>query len=485
MGSLAFREEAGLPNTPLTEDAFYSLSVARNIALGNGITIDGEMLTNGFQPLYTFLIATPIYYFNQGDRIESLRWLYVANTFIILLTTLLISSIAYGTQKENKKLRRAFLCGLLYLSAAGLWRFHYNGLETGFLLFMYTLSWFYYQRVGVHSLVRAFCFGILLGFLVFTRIDAGFFVLVVVLAELLNRESVFLKRLQRVLFIGIPVLVVVSPWFSYNYFYFGSLTPSSGIAQEKSGVTVKKILAMFEALCEVLTPTFFLGQWEGGWSIVIRLCILGFFCFLALPIVRKGKLFVDDYNNRTFRYASYLLLTYILLVMWYLFQSVATWFYPRYLAPVALLAILLITLIVENSSKRVRTACYIAVLLVSLQIPLFVYWHHTNQVFRGSIYYNQELSLVKEYVPEGVLLGADESGTVGYFRDGVVNLDGKVNFEVIKRRHHLLSYLQEKGIHWWITRRKLPQEYFDHGWQQVVKSNDNPPWYLYYQPQSN
>ena len=42
---------------PLTEDGYYSLSVARNLAAGKGMTIDGANLTNGFQPLFTMIEA--------------------------------------------------------------------------------------------------------------------------------------------------------------------------------------------------------------------------------------------------------------------------------------------------------------------------------------------------------------------------------------------------------------------------------------------
>ena len=46
-----------LPERPLTEDAYYALTVSRNLALGNGLTIDGVHATNGFQPLFTLLCA--------------------------------------------------------------------------------------------------------------------------------------------------------------------------------------------------------------------------------------------------------------------------------------------------------------------------------------------------------------------------------------------------------------------------------------------
>src|SRR5262245_27969292 len=44
---------------PFVEDAYYSLSAARNIATGNGFTIDGHQLTNGVQPLFTVISALP------------------------------------------------------------------------------------------------------------------------------------------------------------------------------------------------------------------------------------------------------------------------------------------------------------------------------------------------------------------------------------------------------------------------------------------
>ncbi|OWY63176.1 hypothetical protein B7486_54525, partial [cyanobacterium TDX16] len=57
--SLALRSAQRVADVPLVEDAWYALSAARNVAEGNGPTIDGEHLTNGFQPLFTFLEAPP------------------------------------------------------------------------------------------------------------------------------------------------------------------------------------------------------------------------------------------------------------------------------------------------------------------------------------------------------------------------------------------------------------------------------------------
>jgi hypothetical protein len=55
-----------------TEDGYYALAVARHVGLGHGITIDGTLPTNGFQPLWAFLCA-PLYALTGGERVLGLR----------------------------------------------------------------------------------------------------------------------------------------------------------------------------------------------------------------------------------------------------------------------------------------------------------------------------------------------------------------------------------------------------------------------------
>src|SRR4051812_50229191 len=65
------------------EDGFYTLSVARQIGIGGGITIDGHTATNGFQPLWAFLVA-PLAALTGGDRIGTLRLALVLSPLLWL-----------------------------------------------------------------------------------------------------------------------------------------------------------------------------------------------------------------------------------------------------------------------------------------------------------------------------------------------------------------------------------------------------------------
>jgi len=53
----------------LVDDAFYSLTVARHIAQGHGLSFDGLHPTNGFQPLYVFL-TVPVFWLFPNDPIR-------------------------------------------------------------------------------------------------------------------------------------------------------------------------------------------------------------------------------------------------------------------------------------------------------------------------------------------------------------------------------------------------------------------------------
>ena len=94
--ALCFRPEGDLPGAPLTEDGFYSLSVARHAALGHGLTIDGETWTNGFQPLFT-LLTIPAFALAGGDRFEALRYVLALHWLFFLATALLLGAIVRDT----------------------------------------------------------------------------------------------------------------------------------------------------------------------------------------------------------------------------------------------------------------------------------------------------------------------------------------------------------------------------------------------------
>ena len=51
-------------------------------------------------------------------------------------------------------------------------------------------------------------------------------------------------------------------------------------------------------------------------------------------------------------------------------------------------------------------------------------------------------------MPTGELVAAGQSGTLGYFVDNVLNLDGKVNLEALPHQNDMRDYLRKNDVRW-------------------------------------
>ena len=82
----------------ISDDAYYYFSVARNLGTRGMLSADGITLTNGFHPLWLFLI-TPIFFFFKSDP-----WLPVHLT--VTLSALFDTAAGFLIYKVLEKLGR-------------------------------------------------------------------------------------------------------------------------------------------------------------------------------------------------------------------------------------------------------------------------------------------------------------------------------------------------------------------------------------------
>lgn len=116
---------------PLGDDSYYALSVARNIAEGNGITYSGS-LTNGVQPLYVF-ISIPFYYiFGQNDLLTI--------TCILLMLAMINAGtglLIYGLLRRVAGESGALLGFVIWSFSPYVIEHGVNGLETPLTTFFF------------------------------------------------------------------------------------------------------------------------------------------------------------------------------------------------------------------------------------------------------------------------------------------------------------------------------------------------------------
>lgn len=516
--AIAFRPAAHVFDTPLTEDGYYSLAVARNLAAGHGLTIDGTTLTNGFQPLFTMVEALA-FWLARGNEILALRlvtafaWAFHAAGAI--LVGLIVKESWPVRHGDAERALRLPLAMFLYLAAPLMLNHAYNGLETACVMAFYAACWRVMQTSRDESWGGLALFGALIGLMVLARIDAAFLALILGLNELRRAWSRGpATMLARAALMGGVALAISSPWWIYNTVYFGSPMPTSGTAQQDWALEWLRLEYAEWALRLVAVPWIFAGAHEGIGAVSIpwpfgaaqamdltpigtlRLLVLIAVAVFILRAVRRGQ-FRDAPSSpaenlrvhRTLEFAACFALALIGLILYYALSFTAYWFFYRYFAPAALFAFVIAPILWARLATGPTTpACRLAsiglVSALTVQIMVLAVLSQSGRGIGGNTVYHDQVALAREYVPAGERVAAGQTGTLGYFRERVVNLDGKVNVEALKYQTHMWDYLREKNIRYFIDWPHYANKYLGvpigandvpaaehNGWRRIAERN--------------
>lgn len=514
--ALVLRPALHVYDMPMTEDGYYALSVARNLAFGHGLTIDGVHLTNGFQPLFTVLEAAA-FRAAGSDQVLALRlvmalaWLFHIAGAVTVAT---VARDAWPARSPGEREIRTGLAAFLYLAAPLLLNHAYNGLETGCTMFLYALAARWMQTGRDRSWIGLAGFGAIIGLLVLARIDAGVVAVFLGLNELRRaRRHGLLTLLGRGAVLGGTALLISSPWWLYNTLYFGSPMPTSGEAQQIWELDWLRFQEAEWALRVVLVPWIFAGAHEGDLAInmpvpfapgYMTLTAIGFvrtvvvFGF-AVPLwraARRGGLRRDlaaasaleaDTARRTLEFAACFGLGFAALITYYVIGFSAYWFYYRYFAPLALVSSVVVPILAARAlgSMRHDVLAMVVTGALTVQIAGLVGLATQGRGLGGHTVYWDQVQLVRDHVPAADAVAAGQAGTLGFFRDRVFNTDGKVNRDALAYQHHMWDYLRARGIKWFADwpyyvnkylgvpldaagDRPLPEA---HGWRFVAENN--------------
>lgn len=227
------------PNTILdwysSDDGFYYFQVARNLAAGHGFTFDGLNPTNGFHPLWLFLI-TPLFLLAHIDLLLPLRLLVVVSALVSAASAILLYRILRRFTSEWV----AAVVGLIWIIAP---RIHdltlHTGTEAGInalcqLLFWHILVSFPTDAKRPPVFRQLALLGAIGALAILARLDNVF---VIGLGGLWlwwrlwqppKKANAWAWRLQSGAAFAAPIVVTMLAYFVWNYFAFDTLTPVSG-----------------------------------------------------------------------------------------------------------------------------------------------------------------------------------------------------------------------------------------------------------------
>jgi hypothetical protein len=454
--ALAFAPPADLARTAPTEDGFYALAVARHLGLGDGVTADGLSATNGFQPLWSLLCA-PLYAAVGGDRVLGLRLTQLLGSLLWLAFGGLLAVYARDVARRHG-LRgdvAAAVAAVVALGSVSVFRLFHNGLETGLLLVLVCAAVAVLDRGGRWTARRVLAIGVLLGAIAWARLDAVAFVAgvgAVAAAGAVARRSAPSAAPLAACALAAALLV---PWLAYGVSLDGHLVPSGGRAQALAPphIDLNAHAAVRAVGAWILAPAFRPSLHPGHLAnTAVGALAVGVLACAVLAVRRRaGRLRPGPGTAALWVYVLF-------LVGYYTIAHGAFWFRDRYLAAVLVLAVPWLACAIEAYVPR-RALPGLAIVVAALNLPLFGVllaapptrpsWAATasNMGTHPNLNWDQA-AWTLEHVRPGCRVGAIESGTLLYFRDNTLNLDGKVNPAVLRARVNgtLGRYLDRAGV---------------------------------------
>lgn len=440
-----------LYDKPLYDDSFYGFTVAKNIALGKGLTDNFGNYITGVQILTT-IIQSIIYYFLNllnscqfvlvkfcTEKILSDQTLQTFFLKIIILINLgllvyfchLLGKIAIivygGGQNYNKNLY--FLSILIGCTSFYIFRLFTSGYETS--LYLILISLFLLTYINVIKKKKKFLteyiqLGFIIGLAGLTRVDFGFIYFFFLIFIFLLRKKFF----KFFLFSGIIGFLIVLPWLIFVYYVSDSFLPSSGqqtlsLIQNYSEF-IYRFKFFFSSILQNLIPTLFSGY---GTFLPVNLLNFLILSFIFLFIFKNKSYFKNIFKNKIVFIREFLLSIIFLFLFYFLFSK-AIVYYSRYLSiliifSVPFLANLLCKIIqkkiVNNLHKKIGT------IFIFLFFISSIYSFHSSRMFTSL------------GVTAGVILnkysndkiGVWNSGIIGFVNKNVINLDGRLNKDVI------------------------------------------------------
>lgn len=421
-----------------TEDGYLMLTIARNLALGRGMSIaDGTIPTNGTQPLLSFVYAAG-FWLVGGDK----EWgVWVAQCLQIAIGVAAAFLLYHVGQRilagRPDADATAAVAAALWFASSRAVAHTMNGLETGgyTLALLGVAAWLLRMPPGERPWPIRQCavLGALLGLAFWARNDASLVIAAVCAARVLPALGRGLAALwQRGLegfAIGATSVLVASPWLLHNKLHFGHWRPISGIAQASSYTLGENLVDLPLTIAEYVLIVLPVPPGLEQHPLVVAGCLA-----ICLAALGAGAVLARQLEPAGRRCVAIVGLALAAFVAFYGLTFGVGFFLSRYFFPfspfLALLTVAWVRRLLAAPAPRwaLPAAAAVATLLVAaLDVRLYL----RGLTHQGHF---QVVEWVQENVPDDVWVGAIQTGTLGFFHDRTINLDGKVNPRALEAR---------------------------------------------------
>ncbi len=487
--SMAWTNVEVLIQKTLPDDAFYYFAIARNMAGGRGLTVDGTNPTNGFHPMWALILILPFIALRSHEGLLIPVSLTLSSLFDIGTAYLGYRAVRLATGSAPAAVVTALLYALNPLAAME----SVNGLETALSTFLFALCFYYYltaiKRSGVETVSHTYnhrqgglpspsipkgdvvllqriafkryaILGALAGLMVLARTDTIF------LFALMGLEMLWEARRKgwvSIIMLLIPVLafaIVISPWLAWNQLTLGTMVQSSGVALpyliKYSMAQAFRHLPLPAALGQhvgpILSLSFMLFWYYSGlgWTVLIVLAFsLRFYRFGSDQAGERGKGWMTIPKPFLVPLAAALISV--------LFHTFYRW-YPRswYYVPLAWVvslwvgpAFAYVSRIAQGVSRRGKAfgPLLLGATLLILALQGAKAWWTGFYPWQVHMYHGA-LWLAEHTAPQEVIGSFNAGLNTYYSRRTVINLDGVTDWRALQalKEQRLLAYARGRGV---------------------------------------
>ncbi len=375
-----------------SDDFFYYLKIAENIVLNDFSSFNGIVGTNGYHPLWQFILAG-LYKLFSSDYI-----LYVIAIIQIISAVISYYLLKKILSKYCDDAYSIFASISIFLSIILISK---SGMEVIITIpsFLYSLYLIIYEQKKILKL------SFVISIMVLSRLDSAILAMIMYLSLFFNKRITF-RDMGIVLLGSIPVII----YLVGNLIVYEHLMPVSGAA--------KQLKSSFSPVLNSLLSAFNLYPGRVIYSLIPMLMLFFALCHFLFA---KQKLVKE---------VRYLLFFPVIVLLYYSFESgwgLWSWYF-YILIPSSIYFFLAYYKVLKKYATYLK---YLA-------LGFTILWISTNVIIKkpdGNIDYKRKMALVEFFEgKEGRIAMGDAAGLPGYLLDNpVIQLEGLVmDFEYLE-----------------------------------------------------
>jgi hypothetical protein len=414
------------------DDSFFYLKIANNFSRGFGSTFDRINYTNGYHPLWFFILTAIYFPFNYLFK-ASPEFIYRITFLIHSVICIFISFITFkifSYRPSKEKLRIAFSIFIILIAALIFIRD--VGMESILACLVLSAYYFYFVKEFYFNQNHHILKTLLLVLLFLCRTDYLF-----TLIPFIVISNYFLNnRQKRELIINLAALFIIAAiYYFQNYYFWGNIASIPQIIES----SFPKIILLPNLENFITKPLFFYNQFvKVGFLLFVMI-----FCIFAF---KKTKLFVIDKLDYMMFFSCCGFLLFTLSHYSFNINALREW----YMTPPVFVSALLLLKILNNHIKFAGL-----IILVSLIFSSTIFYLTRIKNDKYSSAYSYALNLKSKVAENDAVFQIDFSGVVGFFSErNIIDGDGLANsFEYYdyRKNNKLAEYLNKYKVKYYST----------------------------------